>query len=118
LRVAGGRQQQQGEVRLGHRDAVEPDGEAEAVVQVGRAGRLTPRVRPRALRRVAGLAAASLPRTLPQLVLALALLLLGVVAGRASRGERPPLESPLEYEGTGRSQRPGAVIATAVPMIP
>jgi uncharacterized membrane protein YfcA len=83
--------------------------------------RLTRRMQPRALRRafaafvlamavvilvreanvVAGAAAASLPRTLPQLLLALALLVLGVVAGRASRGERPEDESQFEYEGTG-----------------
>jgi hypothetical protein len=83
--------------------------------------RLTRHVQPRALRRafaalvlamaavilvreanvVARAAAASLPQTLPQLLLALAMLALGVVAGRASRGPQPTHESELEYEGTG-----------------
>jgi uncharacterized membrane protein YfcA len=83
--------------------------------------RLTVLVQPRALRRgfaafvlamaavilvreadaVWRAASASLPQTLPQLLLAVAMLALGVVAGRASRGSRPAPDSQYEYEGTG-----------------
>jgi uncharacterized membrane protein YfcA len=42
--------------------------------------------------------AAALPRTLPQLLFALAMLGVGILAGRASRGSRAPNGSRFEYE--------------------